>query len=161
MVVALKGYVLGKALETALAGDIRVVARGAKLGFPEVDFGLGTDNGGAHRTTALAGPARAKYLIMSGELINAEQAVAWGLAEWLVEADELDAFALQLARRLAAKAPLALAVAKEVVDQVHRAAVLNGARTEAFAQIALMSTQDYQEARTAKREGRDPSFTST
>lgn len=158
VVVALKGYVLGKALETALAGDIRVVARGAKLGFPEVAFGLATDNGGAPRTTALAGPARAKYLIMSGELVDADQAVAWGLAEWVVEPDELDTFAFDLARRLAAKPPLALAVAKEVVDQVDRSAVLNGTRTEAFAQIALMSTEDYQEARAARGDNRPPTF---
>lgn len=158
VVVALKGHVLGKALETALAGDMRVVARGARLGFPEVHFGLSTDNGGAPRTVALAGPSRAKYLIMTGDPIDAEQAVAWGLADWLVEPDELDTFALDLARRLAARAPLAQAVAKEMVDQVHRGAIVNGTRAEMLAQIALFSSEDHAEGKAARRDRRPPAF---
>lgn len=158
VIAALKGHVLGKGLETALAADMRVIARGTQLGFPEVKFGLSTDNGGAPRSVALAGPSRSKYLIMSGDLIDAEVALAWGLADWLVEPDDLDAFTLDLAGRLAARAPLALAVAKEMVDQVHRAAIVNGTRSEMIAQIALMSTEDHVEAKAASREKRTPSL---
>jgi enoyl-CoA hydratase/carnithine racemase len=158
VVAALKGYVLGKGLETALAADVRVVAHGARLGFPEATFGLVTDNGGAPRAVSLIGPARTKYLLMSGALIDAPTAVQWGLAEWAVDAEDLDDRALQVAHELAQGAPLAVAVAKELVDQVHRGAITNGTRTEMLAQIALMATEDHREAKAARAEKRPPSF---
>jgi len=98
VVAALKGHVLGMAFETALAADIRVVAKGTRLGLPETALGLVTDNGGAARLTALVGPARAKYLLFTARPIDAEQAVAWGLGELLVELDSLDDVTFALAR---------------------------------------------------------------
>jgi enoyl-CoA hydratase/carnithine racemase len=158
VVAALKGYVLGKALELALAADIRVVAKGARLGLPETSLGLVTDNGGAARLTALVGPAKAKYLLLTAQPVEAEQAVDWGLGELLVEPEALDDVSFDLARRVTSNAPLAVAAAKELVDQVHRAAIADAGRTETFAQIALFATDDYEEARRARREGRAPSF---
>ncbi|MCU1496472.1 MAG: echA8 [Acidimicrobiales bacterium] len=158
VIAALRGHVLGKGLETALSADMRIVGEGARLGFPEVHFGLSTDNGGAARVTALAGPARAKYLIMSGDSIDAERAVSWGLAEWAVPAEELDVVVADLAHRLAERAPVAVSVAKELVDQFHRGAILNGTRTEMLAQIALFSTADHAEAKAARHEKRPPDF---
>jgi enoyl-CoA hydratase/carnithine racemase len=158
VIAALKGHVLGMGLETALAADIRVIATGARLGLPETALGLITDSGGAARLTALVGPARAKYLLLTAQPIEAEQALAWGLGEVLVEPDALDDVSFALARQIAGNAPLAVGVAKDLVDQVHRGAVANSTRSEALAQIALFSTADYQEARQARRDGRDPSF---
>ncbi len=158
VLAALKGHVLGKGLEVALAADVRVAADGARLGLPEVHFGLGTDNGAATRLAVLAGPARAKLLLMTGDPVDAEQAMAWGLVDRLVAPADLDEAVADLARRLSARAPLAVAVAKEVVDQAHRGAVLNGTRLEGLAQLALFASEDRAEARAARAEERPPRF---
>ncbi|MET0579358.1 MAG: enoyl-CoA hydratase/isomerase family protein, partial [Ilumatobacteraceae bacterium] len=86
---ALKGAVLGGACEMALSCDYRVAADNIKMGFPEVGFGIMTDTGGAPLATILAGPSRAKYMLMTGERIGAEQALAWGLVDEVVTPDEL------------------------------------------------------------------------
>jgi len=158
VVAALKGAVIGGALEAALGADIRIAAADVKLGFPESRFGIMTDTGGAGLATILAGPSRAKWLIMTGDLIGAEQALAWGLVDQVVEPDQLDATALGLARQLAAGPPLALAMAKQVIDNMWAGALRSTIRAELLAQTALFRSDDYQEARSARREGREPKY---
>lgn len=158
MVAALKGAVLGGALEAALGADIRVAATDIRLGFPEIGYGIMTDTGGAPLTTILAGPSRAKYLILTGQLIGADQALAWGLVDQVVPPEQLDDTALALARRLAAGPPLAMAMAKQVIDSVWVGAVRTSIRAELLAQSALFRSDDYQEARAAREEERRPRF---
>jgi len=158
VVAALKGHVLGVGLEIALSADIRVIARGTSIGFPEVNHGLSTDNGGAGLATVLAGPSRAKHLLMTGETIDADQAVAWGLADWLVDPDQLDERALEIARRLASRPPLAVRMFKHLVDQVHRGRVLDELRAELPVLMALYASDDVAEARSARAEGRPPVY---
>ena len=158
VVVALKGHVIGKALELALAADFRFVARGARLAFPEIEFGLVTDNAGATSASVLAGPSRAKYLLMSGAAISAEEAVAWNLADWLVEPVALDDAALGLATRLAARSPAAIALTKQLVNQTNDAIVALGFQSEMLAQRVLFAGDDHREAVAARREARTPDF---
>ena len=158
VIAALKGAVIGGALEIALAADIRIAATDAKLGFPEIRFGLLPDTGGTAFATMLAGPSRAKFLVMSGDVIDAKLALAWGLVDRVVEPAELDDVALTLARQLAAGPPLALALAKQLIDDVWTEAVQRGLRAELLAQSTLFASEDYQEARAARRDGRDPDY---
>lgn len=158
VIAALKGAVFGKGLEIALAADMRVAASDARLAFPEVRFGLFTDNGGATSAARLAGPSRAKYLLMSGDPVNAQTAAAWGLVDWCVEAEAVDDFALDLARRLARQAPLPVALAKELVNQADEGATAAGFRSERLAQLALFGSGDYHEAKRARQDGRPPRF---
>jgi enoyl-CoA hydratase/carnithine racemase len=95
---------------------------------------------------------------MTGELIGAEQALAWGLVDQVVEPDQLDSTALGLAKRLAAGPPLALAMAKQVIDNMWAGALRSTIRAELLAQSALFRSDDYQEARSARREGREPNY---
>jgi enoyl-CoA hydratase/carnithine racemase len=158
VVAAVRGYAMGGAFELALAADIRILASDARMGFPEIRFGLMTDTGGAPLATVLAGPSRAKWLLMTGELIDAERALQWGLADQVVAPDELDETALDLAARLAAAPPLAVAMIKQVVDEVSHGAVHAGLRAELLAQSALFTTGDRTEAAAAHREQRSPTF---
>lgn len=158
VVAALKGAVLGGGCESALAADIRIAAPGLKMGLPEINYGLLPDTGGTQMLTALIGPSRTKYMVLSGERIDAETALAWGAVDFVVAPDELDKRALAIAAGLAAKPPIALAMGKQMVDQMHGPAIRSGMRQELLAQTALFKTEDYAEARAAHREKRAPDY---
>src|SRR5438067_847677 len=113
VVAAIHGYCLGGGLELALACDLRVAREDAQLGFPEVRLGLLPGGGGTQRAPRLVGPARAAWLIMSGERIPARQAESWGLVEFVV--DDLDAGIEQVAGTLARQSASALREIKQVL----------------------------------------------
>jgi len=159
VVAALKGAVIGGALELALHADMRIAATDAVLRFPEITFGILPDTGGTQLLTMLAGPSRAKYAIMTGDGITAERALEWNVVDWVVDADKLDDRAKELAARLAAAPPLAIAMAKQLVDQFAADQIQRGVRGELLAQTALFASEDYAEARAAFREKRSPRFT--
>jgi enoyl-CoA hydratase/carnithine racemase len=159
VVAALKGYVFGGSFEIALRADIRIASSDAVMCLPEIGFGILPDTGGTQLLTVLAGPSRAKLLIMTGEKLSAETAFAWGVVDQVVAAETLDETALDLARRLAAGPPLAIAMAKQLVDQLAADGIARGTRAELIAQTALFASDDYREARTAHAEKRAPRFT--
>lgn len=158
VVAAVKGAVLGMGLEIAACADFRISSTDAVFAFPEVNYGIITDTGGAPFAALLAGPARAKYLVMTGDKIDAQTALSWGLVEFVVEPDELDDRALELARELAAKAPLAVQHAKKIVDGLYADTVRAGMREELLVQSLLFTTEDYAEMRKALREKTTPEF---
>lgn len=159
VVAALKGHTLGAGLEIALRADFRIASTTLSAGLPEAAFGLVPDTGGTATLTALVGPSRAKWVVMAGERVGADDALAWGLVNAVVDPDVLDERALALARRLAAAAPMAMAFAKQLIDDAADAeAVRRGTRAELLAQLALFASEDHAEARTARREGRPPRF---
>jgi enoyl-CoA hydratase len=108
--------------------------------------------------TALIGPSRTKYMVMTGERIDAATALEWGAVDFVVSPEELAAKALEIAKKIAAKPPIALAMAKTMIDQGHAGAVRNGIAQELLAQTALFKTEDYAEARAALREKRVPVY---
>lgn len=158
IVAAVKGGAIGGGCELALAADIRVADTTLKLSLPEINYGLLPDTGGTQLLTALVGPSRAKYLILSGDRILAEQALAWGAIDFLVEPDALDERAMAIARNLASKPPINLAMGKQMVDMIHGPAIRAGTRAELLAQTALFKSEDYAEARAAHREKRKPVY---
>ena len=158
VVAALKGAVIGGGCEMALAADIRVSSSDLKLGLPEINYGLLPDTGGTQMLTALIGASRAKYMVMTGERIDARTALDWGVVDFVVEPEALDERALTIARTLAAKPPIALAMAKQLIDQISGPAIRSGIAQELLAQTALFRTEDYGEARAAHREGRKPVY---
>jgi enoyl-CoA hydratase/carnithine racemase len=139
MVAALRGFVIGGALETALACDMRIAASDVRMCFPEVRYGLVTDTGGSALTTILAGPSRAKWMLMSGDYVEADRALQWGLVDQVVGPEELDSAALELCRRLAQVDGDLLSLIKQLVDQTHEAVIRAGLRSEFLAQVALFA----------------------
>lgn len=158
VVAALKGGAIGGGCELALACDIRVADTSLKLSLPEINYGVLPDTGGTQMMTALIGPSRTKYMVMSGRKIDAATALAWGAVDFVVAPGELDATALEIAREIAAKPPINLAMAKQMIDMIHGPAIRAGTRAELLAQTALFKTEDYQEARAALREKRAANY---
>jgi enoyl-CoA hydratase/carnithine racemase len=152
VVAAVQGYALGGGLEIALAADIRLMADDAVLGLPEVGLGLVPDTGGTQVLPALIGPARAKYLVLSGARIDGRTAYEWGLAEEIMPAEELYERAMDLCRRLAAQPALAVAMAKMLVNQSSAPSIRNGIQAELLAQTALFSSADRGATPTVKRD---------
>lgn len=158
IVAALKGGAIGGGCELALACDIRVADTTLKMALPEINYGVLPDTGGTQMMTALIGPSRTKYMVMSGDRIDARTALEWGAVDFLVEPDELDAKAHAIARAIADKPPIHLAMAKHMVDLMHGPTIRTGTRAELLAQTALFKTEDYHEARAAHREKRKPVY---
>ena len=109
---ALRGHVIGGGMEMALACDIRVAADDVRMRLPEILYGILPDTGGTQLLGALIGPSRTKYLVMTGEELDARLAEKWGVVDFVVPPAELDARALAIAKQIAGNAPLAVAMAK-------------------------------------------------
>ena len=150
VVAALRGYVLGGAFETALSADMRIAADDTVLAFPEIHFGLVADTGGTQLLTPLIGPARAKYLLMTGARLDAATALDWGVVDWVVPTTELDEAALALATSLASAPPTAVAMVKQLVDSAWASTIRNGIRQELVAQTALFAGDEYRQLRSAR-----------
>ena len=116
-VAAVHGFAFGGGLELALACDLRVAERGARLGLPEMRLGVLPGAGGTQRLPRLIAPAVARQMILTGEPIDAARAYALGLVNELAEPGGALAAALGLAGSLAAGAPLALAAGKRLIDE--------------------------------------------
>jgi enoyl-CoA hydratase len=158
IIAALKGGAIGGGCELAIAADIRISDTTLKMALPEILYGVLPDTGGTQMMTALIGPSRTKYLVMTGQKIDAATALEWGAVDFVVEPESLDAQALELARDIAAKPPINLAMAKEMINLMHGATIRTGTRAELYAQSYLFKTEDYHEARTAIREKRAPHY---
>lgn len=111
VIAAIDGYALGGGLELALACDLRIAAKTAKVGLPEVTLGIFPGAGGTWRLPKVVGIGRAKDLVFTGRVVDADEAFSWGLFERLVDSDAL-AEAMRVATQIAGNAPLALQVAK-------------------------------------------------
>ena len=116
-IAAMRGYALGGGLQLALACDLRIAARGTKLGLPEHKYGILPDLGGTYWLPRIVGPAKAKELIFTAETIDAEEAFRIGLVNRLVDEAELETAATALAERIAAQPPIAVRGTKRAVDQ--------------------------------------------
>jgi enoyl-CoA hydratase len=111
-IAAISGYALGGGLELALACDLRLATRSAKLGLPETGLGIFPGAGGTWRLPRVVGLGRAKELVYTGRIVSGEEALALGLVERLCEDDQLEASAMAFAGEIARNAPLALQIAK-------------------------------------------------
>jgi enoyl-CoA hydratase len=120
VIAAINGFALGGGCELALACDLRVAARSAKLGQPEVGLGILPGAGGCYRLMRLVGLGRAKELIFTGRVITADEAFAIGLVEEVVDDGKARDRALDLARSIAAQAPLAVRFAKAAMNSAAR-----------------------------------------
>ena len=153
VIAALRGAVLGGGLEMALAADIRIAASDVAMAFPEIRYGLMSDTGGSGLATILAGPSRAKWLLMTGRRIGAEQALAWGLVDEVVAPEELDDTAAALAAEIADRPAEALAMIKATVDGMWHGQLHAALRAELLAQVALFGGEDYRARKRARTGG--------
>ena len=158
VIAALNGVAAGGGLELALSCDFRFAADSARMGLPENNVGLIPGSGGISRLVKLVGPAKAKRLVMTGEIIPAARTLDIGLVDEVVPADQLMARAMEFAELLAAKAPLALGTAKLVINQCVNVDIETGRNFERIGQSVLKLTADHKEGQTAFVEKRKPQF---
>ena len=157
-IAAVRGYALGAGMQMALACDIRVVARGSRLGLLEHRYGLIPDLGGTQRLPRLVGTGKAKELIFTAQQIEAEEAYRIGLAEQLVDDEALEATVTSLADQLASQPPLAVRAAKRAIDASPYLSVRDGLLLEAKSQAVCIRSQDAKEAVRAFMEKRMPQY---
>jgi enoyl-CoA hydratase/carnithine racemase len=158
VIAAMHRYAAGLALELALACDLRVASADCELGLPEVRLGLVPDVGGTTRLVRTIGYARAKELIMTGRMIDAAQAHRLGLVSDIAPVGEHLVVARRLADEIAANAPLAVGMAKRLIDLGEHAATHDFLELELWAQSLLKSTDDAREGARAAMERRPPKF---
>jgi len=158
VIAAIRGYCLGVGLELALACDFRVCSEDAELGLPEVGLGMIPGSGGTQRLARLVGLSRAKDVIMRRKRISAADALAWGLVSEVVPGEELDAAVERVIGELSELSPLALAMAKRVLNHVYDGPLHLGLELEGLAYGLLRSTHDFREGVEAFVEKRKPRF---
>jgi len=152
-IAVLNGVAFGGGLELALACDLRIAADHVRVGAPEVGIGTVPGWGMTTRLPAVVGPARAKQMILTGAPIDAAQAASWGLVSEVLPADELAARAEELAALISAQSPVAVQVAKQLIDANRPRTSLEplGGGLTAF-------TDDAGEGQAAFRERRPPAY---
>ncbi len=158
VIAAISGYCLGVGLELALACDFRICSEDAQLGLPEVGLGMIPGSGGTQRLARIVGLSRAKDVIMRRKRISAADALAWGLVSEVVPAEELDAAVDRLIDELGQLSPLALAMAKRVLNHVYDGPLHLGLEVEGLAYGLLRTTHDFREGVQAFLDKRKPRF---
>ena len=158
VIARIEGYCLGVGFELALACDFRVCSDDAQLGLPEIGLGMIPGSGGTQRLARLVGLGRAKDVIMRRKRISAEDALSWGLVSEVAPAGELDAAVDRIVDELGALSPVALAMAKRVLNQVYDAPLHVGLELEGLAYGVIKSTDDFREGVEAFVDKRPPEF---
>jgi enoyl-CoA hydratase len=157
-IAAINGFALGGGCELALACTLRIASRNAKLGQPEVKLGIIPGYGGSQRLPRLCGKGVAHELILTGEMISAEEALRVGLVNRVVEPGELLATAEAIAKKIIANAPLAVKYALEAVERGMEMPQEEGLYLEATLFGLCCATQDMREGTRAFLEKRPPKF---
>jgi enoyl-CoA hydratase/carnithine racemase len=157
-IAAVRGYALGAGLQLALACDIRVFARGTKVGLLEHKYGILPDLGGTQRLPRIVGEGKAKELIWTAARIDADEAFRIGLCERLVDDGELEKEVETLAAAIAAQPPLAVQGAKRAVAAAGVLPLAEGLVVEAEAQAVCLPSADMREAISAFVEQRPPRY---
>ena len=158
VIARIEGYCLGVGFELSLACDFRICSDDAKLGLPEIGLGMIPGSGGTQRLARLVGLSRAKDVIMRRKRITADDALAWGLVSEVVPAAELDGAVDRMVAELPALSPVALAMAKRVLNHVYDSPLHVGLELEGLAYGVLKSTDDFREGVESFVEKRPPSF---
>ncbi|OLE26103.1 MAG: enoyl-CoA hydratase [Catenulispora sp. 13_1_20CM_3_70_7] len=159
VIAAITGYALGGGCELALTADFRVAAEDAKLGQPEINLGVIPGAGGTQRLARLVGPARAKDLVMSGRMVDAQEALRIGLVDRVVPAADVYDAARELVSRYVSGPTVALRAAKAAVDGGLSMSLGEGLAWESQLFAALFATEDRAEGMSAFVEKRKPKFT--
>jgi enoyl-CoA hydratase len=157
-IAAVHGFALGGGCELALACDFVYATEKARFGQPEVNLGVMPGFGGTQRLARRIGPGRARELVYTGDHVTAEQALAMGLVNAVVPPAELEERVLVVAKKIAARAPLAIAASKRVILRGLESGLVAGCELEAQAFSALFGSEDQKGGMRAFLEKRAAAF---
>jgi enoyl-CoA hydratase len=158
-IAAINGYALGGGCELALACDIRIAADSARFGQPELGLGIIPGAGGTQRLPRIVGLGWAKHLVLTGEIIDAKQALEIGLITMIAPAGQLQIRARELAKKILRQGPLAARLAKLALNASARVDLDSGLLIETLAQAICYDSDDKTEGTAAFLEKRKPKFT--
>ena len=158
IIAAINGDAIGQGLELALACDIRIAVEKSHFGFPCIRAGLIPWDGGTQRLSRLVGRGKAIEMILTGEMIDAQEAYRIGLINKVVSPGELMAVAMDMARKMSTKGPISLRYAKEAIYKGMDLTMEQGLHLEADLYLLLHTTKDRTEGINAFREKRTPKF---
>jgi enoyl-CoA hydratase len=160
-IAAVSGYALGGGCELAMMCDMIFAADTAKFGQPEIKLGLIPGMGGSQRLTKLVGKAKAMDLILTGRMMDAEEAERAGLVARIIPADQLMVETLATAKTIANYSKVTAMVAREAVEEALEVGLRDGIRFERRTYYALWATEDANEGMRAFIEKREPTFGGT
>lgn len=158
VIAMVNGFCLGGGNELALACDLRVCSENARFSQPEINLGIIPGGGGTQRLTRLIGEGRAMEIMLTGDMIDAQTALKFGLVNYVYPIVELEERTMELAAKISEKAPIALQLAKEAVKFASRSNLDEGLRREVDLFAICFSTEDKQEGVSAFLEKRKPVF---
>ncbi len=158
VIAMVNGFCLGGGNELAMACDLRIASENARFAQPEINLGIICGGGGTQRLTNLVGEGRAMEMILTGDMIDAQTALKFGLVNHVHPVDELESKTMELAEKIAEKAPIALQLSKEAVKFASRSNLDEGLRREVDLFAICFSTEDKQEGVAAFLEKRKPVF---
>ena len=158
VIAAVNGYALGGGCELALACHIRIVSENARFGQPEVNLGIIPGYGGTQRLARLIGRGRAMELILTGNQVDAQEAVRMGLVNTVVPPSDLMPSALRLAQQIAGKGQVAVRMALKAVNMTQETLLSDGQKLEASLFGVCCESGDFKEGTTAFLEKRKPVF---
>lgn len=155
---ALKGWVIGGSFERALVCDLRIAAEGTRFMLPEVKHGVITDTGGMARLFQICGHGVTMDMILTGRIMEAEEALQHGIISRLVPVDELEDVALEMAKGIAAAPAFTVKMARRNMNLLASNQVITSIDEEATTQTLVFASDDYAEMKAARAEEREPLF---
>ncbi len=158
VIAAINGYALGGGLEVAMSCDIRIASENVRMGQTEINIGLIPGWGGTQRLTRLIGTGKAKELVLTGKMIDARTAEQLGIVNLVVPTDKFRETVRQFALELASKAPVAVRVAKALINKGADISLDSALALEREGFGVVASTEDLQEGVKAFTEKRQPAF---
>jgi enoyl-CoA hydratase len=158
VIAAIKGKAIGQGLELALACDIRIASETSRFGLPQIKAGHIPWDGGTQRLSRLVGKSKALEMILTGEVIDAQEALRIGLVNKVVPKEDLMEVTMKMAQEMASKGPIALRYAKEAIYKGIDMTLEQGLRLEADLYLLIHTSKDRSEGIQAFREKRKPKF---
>lgn len=158
VIAAVNGFALGGGCELALACDIRIASEAAKFGQPEVSLGVTPGFAGTQRLLRLVGTAKAKELVYTGDIIDAQTAFSLGLANQVVSPDKLMETAMGMAKKIASKGPMAVKLAKRVIHRGSKSDFDTGSSFEVEGFGECFASGEAEEGMSAFLEKRKPKW---
>lgn len=157
-IALINGFALGGGMELALACDMRIASNNAKMGLPEVSLGLIPGFGGTQRLSRLVGVGRAMEIVLSGDMITAEEGYRLGILNKICTPEELQATGVALAKSILSRGPHAIRKAKEVIKAGINTSLAEGQKLEKKEFSLLFDGKESKEGLSAFLEKRKPNF---
>jgi enoyl-CoA hydratase/carnithine racemase len=159
VLVACKGWVMGGSFQRALLCDVRVAAEGTRFRLPELTHGVIPDTGGMAVLHQMCGPGVVSDMVLTGRIMEADEALRHGIVSRVVDPDELDEVVRTMAEQIAAAPAVTVKLAREVLRQLSVPQIRTSMRDEMIYQTFLNRSDDFAEFRAARAEGREPRYT--